>query len=232
MRSKLFLSLIGTVCLLASAASAQNYHYQTDFRSEISTQGTGNFTSSTNDLLSNLTSSANNSQATRSGGFLIGYRYHLARWFAIEGDYAFTRQTQNFFDPINLPNGSITSALKTNLHEITGAAVITGGPRHRVRPYGLLGGGAILFRPVNAPTSQILGLGNTLGFGPSETKPAFLYGAGVDIGLNRFLAIRAEYRGLIFSAPGFQIPGISLLGLSTPGITHMAQPSAGLVWRF
>jgi opacity protein-like surface antigen len=232
MRSKL-LFFVATVCLLASAASAQNYqNYQTDFRQEISTQGTGNFTSSTNDLLSNITSSASNSQSTRSGGFLIGYRYHLARWFAVEGDYAFTRQTQNFFDPINIPNGSITSALKTNIHEITGAAVITSGPRHRVRPYGLLGGGAILFRPVNPTVNSVLNIVNNLGFGPSETKPAFLYGAGVDIGLNRFLAIRAEYRGLMFSAPGFQIPGLSVLGLSTPGLTHMAQPSAGLVWRF
>jgi len=229
MRTRFLLSFTAMVCLLASAASAQNY--RADFRQEISTQGTGNFTSSTNDLLSNITSSASNSQSTRSGGFLIGYRYHMARWFAIEGDYGFTRQTQNFFDPTNILNGSITSALKTNVHEITGAAVITSGP-HRVRPYGLIGGGAILFRPVSAPVNQILGIANTIGFGPSETKPAFLYGAGVDIGLNRFLALRAEYRGLVFSAPGFQIPGISLLGLSTHGLTHMAQPSAGLVWRF
>jgi opacity protein-like surface antigen len=228
MRNK-FLLFMATLCLLASAASAQNY--RADFRQEISTQGTGNFTSSTNDVLSSITSSTA-TQATRSGGFLIGYRYHMARWFAIEGDYAFTRQTQNFLDPINLPNGLLTSALKTNIHEITAAAVITGGPRHRVRPYGLLGGGAILFRPVNQQVSTVLNIVNTLGFGPSETKPAFLYGAGLDISLNRFLALRAVYRGLVFSAPGFQIPGLSVLGLSTPGLTHMAQPSAGLVWRF
>lgn len=224
-----FFSLVAAVCLLAAAASAQNY--RADFRSEISTQGTGNFISSTNDFLSSITSSAA-TQSTSSGGFLIGYRYHVARWFAVEGDYAFTRNTQNFFDPINLPNGTVTSALKTNMHEITAAAVITGGPRHRVRPYGLLGGGAILFRPVNPTVNTVLNIANDLGFGPSETKPAFLYGVGVDISLNRFLALRAEYRGLVFSAPGFQIPGLSVLGLSTPGLTHMAQPSAGLVWRF
>jgi opacity protein-like surface antigen len=209
-----FFSVLATLCLFAAIASAQ------DFRSEVSAQGTANFTNSTNDLFST-------SNATRSGGFLAGYRYHLARWFAIEGDYAYTRNTQNFLDVANL-----TSALKTNVHEITGAAVITSGPRHRVRPYGLLGGGAIIFRPTSAPVNQLLSTANNLGFGPSETKPAFLYGAGVDIGINRFLAVRAEYRGLVFSAPGFQIPGLSVLGLSTPGLSHMAQPSAGLVWRF
>ncbi len=229
MRSKFLLGFMATLCLLASAASAQNY--QADFRQELSTQGTGNFTSSTNDLLSNITSQ-NNSGSTFSGGFLIGYRYHMARWFAVEGDYAFTRSTQNFLDPTNVLNGTLTSALKTNVHEITAAAVITGGPHHRVRPYGLLGGGAIMFRPTSAPTNTILNVANDLGFGPSETKPAFLYGLGADISLNRFLALRAEYRGLVFSAPGFQIPGLSFLGLSTPGITHMAQPSVGLVWRF
>lgn len=229
MRNKFLLCFMATACLLASAASAQDY--QADFRQELSTQGTGNFTSSTNDLLSNITSSTN-TQSTRSGGFLIGYRYHVARWFAVEGDYAFTRNTQNFLDPLNLPNGTLTSALKTNMHEITAAAVITGGPHHHVRPYGLLGGGAIMFRPTGTPVNTILNVANNLGFGPSETKPAFLYGAGVDISLNRFLALRAEYRGLVFSAPGFQIPGLSFLGLSTPGITHMAQPSVGLVWRF
>ncbi len=231
MRRKFFLSFMATVCLLASAASAQNY--RADFRQEISTQGTGNFTSSTNDVLSNITSASSaNSGSTRSAGFLIGYRYHVARWFAVEGDYAFTRNTQNFLSPLNLTVGNLTTALRTNVHELTAAAVITGGPRHRVRPYGLLGGGAILFRPTSAPVNQVLNIANNLGFGPSETKPAFLYGFGVDIGLNRFLALRAEYRGLVFSAPGFQIPGLSVLGLSTPGLTHMAQPSAGLVWRF
>ena len=212
-------AFVAFIFLFMAAGFAQ------DYKSEFSIQGTAN-------LPKNSTNIDIPHDATKSGGFLIGYRYHLARWFAIEGDYAYTRQTQNFLDPINLPSGLLTSALKTNIHEITAAAVITGGPRHRVRPYGLLGGGAILFRPVNQQVSTVLNIVNTLGFGPSETKPAFLYGAGLDISLNRFLALRAEYRGLVFSAPGFQIPGLSLLGLSTPGLTHMAQPSAGLVWRF
>jgi outer membrane immunogenic protein len=214
MRNKLFFLLLAAICLITVTAVAQ------DTRSEASIQGTANFTSSTNDLFSST-------PATSSGGFLAGYRYHLLPWFAVEGDYAYTRNTQNFFDPTHL-----TSGLQTNVHELTGALVLTRGNSHRVRPYGLLGGGAIIFRPTSAPASAVLGVVNNLGFGDSGTKPAFLYGAGLDMGLTSSLALRAEYRGLLFDAPGFSIPGVSVLGLSTPGITHMAQPSVGLVWRF
>jgi opacity protein-like surface antigen len=213
MCKKLFFSLI-LLSVSAAAAIAQ------DSRSEISLQGTANFTNSTNDLFSST-------PPTRSGGFLAGYRYHLLPWFSVEGDYAYTRNTQNFFDPTHL-----TSGLQTNVHELTGAFVLTPGSSHRVRPYGLLGGGAMIFRPTSAPANAVLGVVNSLGFGDSGAKPAFVYGAGLDVGITHSLAVRGEYRGLLFDAPGFSLPGLSLVGLSTPGITHMAQPSVGLVWRF
>jgi opacity protein-like surface antigen len=214
MFKKAFLPVLG-VCLFAVPAFAQ------DFKSEVNVQGIAVITKSTNDLFSSTGS------ATRSGGFLAGYRYHLNSWFAIEGDYAFTRNTQNFFDPLTLGQG-----VQTNIHELTAAAVITASSRHRVRPYLLAGGGGLFFRPTNSTANVLLGLGNALGLGSSQTKPAFLYGGGVDVNLTRFLALRGEYRGLVFNAPGFQIPGLSFLGLGTPGLSHMAQPSVGLVWRF
>lgn len=214
MSKKLLLPVLGALCLFAASASAQ------DLRSEVSVQGTANFTKSTNDLFSPYS-------ATRSGGFLAGYRYHLTPWFAVEGDYAYTRNTQNFFDPLTFGNG-----VQTNVHEITGAAVLTANNRGRVRPYFLAGGGELLFRPTNSLSNSLLGIGNSLGFSSNQSKPAFLYGGGVDFDLTRFMALRAEYRGLVFDAPGFQVPGLGFLGLGTPGLTHLAQPSVGLVWRF
>lgn len=89
-----------------------------------------------------------------------------------------------------------------------------------------------MFRPTNSLGNSLLGIGNSLGFSSNQSKPAFLYGAGVDFNLTRFMALRTEYRGLVFDAPGFQVPGLSFLGIGTPGLTHLAQPSVGLVWRF
>jgi hypothetical protein len=43
----------------------------------------------------------------------------------------------------------------------------------------------------------------------------------------KHVALRAEYRGLVYSAPDF-----GLTALNTNTVTHTAQPSAGIVFRF
>jgi opacity protein-like surface antigen len=214
MRIYRFLSMVGAVCLFVAPAMSQ------DFRSEVNVQGIATITKSTNNLIFPYS-------ATESGGFLAGYRYHLNSWFALQGDYAFTRNTQNLFDPLTLGAG-----VQTNIHELTGAAVITAGSGRRIRPYLLAGGGELFFRPTNSPGNVLLGIANNLGFSSNQSKPAFLYGGGVDIDLTRFVALRGEYRGLVFNAPGFQIPSLDFFGLGSSGVTQMAQPSIGLVWRF
>jgi len=60
-----------------------------------------------------------------------------------------------------------------------------------------------------------------------ETKGAFLYRGGADYRLTNHFSIRAEYRGLVYKAPSF-----NLANLNTDSWTHVAQPSAGIVFRF
>lgn len=204
---------LAVILIFTGAALAQ------DSKSEVNVQGIATITQSTNSLITPYS-------ATKSGGFLAGYRYHLNRWFAVEGDYAHTRNTQNFFDPLTLGAG-----VQTNIHELTGEAVITSGGR-RIRPYFLAGAGGLFFRPTKSPGNLLLGIGNSLGISADQTRMAFVYGGGLDFNLTHAIALRAEYRGLVFRAPGFEIPGLSSFGLGTPGFTHMAQPSAGLVFRF
>jgi opacity protein-like surface antigen len=219
MSRKLLTGSLGVILLFLSAGFAQEQ------KSEINLQGIATITNSTNDLISPYS-------ATRSGGILAGYRYHFLPWFAVESDYAFTRNTQNFFDPLNLGQG-----VQTNIHELTGEAVISAGNHHRIRPYALAGAGGLFFRPTHSASNLLLGLGNNFGISSNISRMAFVYGGGVDINLVKSLALRAEYRGLVFRAPGFDIPGLGGLGgilgnLTTPGFTHMAQPSVGVVWRF
>src|SRR6202790_5549082 len=68
------------VMLLTLGATAQ------ENRSDISLQGTGFFTRD---------SSGNGISRTTSdtGGFQVGYRYHINRWLSAEGDYGFGRNT-------------------------------------------------------------------------------------------------------------------------------------------
>jgi hypothetical protein len=66
--------LAGLVLLLTLGVTAQ------ENRSEISLQGTGFFTRDTSGQGISRTTSD-------TGGFLVGYRYHINRWFAAEANY-------------------------------------------------------------------------------------------------------------------------------------------------
>jgi opacity protein-like surface antigen len=207
MRRTFVLSAVAFIFLFIASGFAQ------DYKSEVSIQGTANIPKNSDNI-------DIPHEATKSGGFLIGYRYHLNSWFAVQGDYGYTRNTQKYFDPF-----FGETDIQANMHQLTGEAVITAPSRSRVRPYALAGVGALFFRPTNSLTNLFVGVGNNTG--NNQTKPAFVYGGGVDFDISRYLAFRAEYRGLVYKIPDFQLPG-----LSSDNFTHLAQPSVGLVWRF
>jgi len=208
MRRSTVLSAVAVIFFFMSSAFAQ------EFRSAFSVQGTANLPKNSDNI-------EIPHEATKSGGFLLGYRYNLNRWFAVQGDYGYTRDTQKYFDPF-----FGETDIQANVHQLTGEAVITAPSSSRVRPYGLAGVGALFFRPTNSASNFFnAGIGNNTG--NSQSKPAFVYGGGVDFDLTKFMALRAEYRGLLYKIPDFQLPG-----LASDNFTHLAQPSVGLVWRF
>jgi opacity protein-like surface antigen len=60
-----------------------------------------------------------------------------------------------------------------------------------------------------------------------QSRAAFLYGGGVNFDIVRNFGIRAEYRGFIYKAPDFKIGTLDL-----DKVTHLAQPSVGIFFRF
>ena len=193
---------MGTFLLLLSASAVAQ-----DSRSEISVQGTGFFTK-------NSDSNGIQNQATNSGGFLVGYRYAIHRWLAAEVNYGYSRNTQTY------TSGLASAGVQSNVHEITGAAVATAPYFGRLRPFVLAGGGVLVFDPTNSAGATVIGAS-------TQTRGAFLYGAGADYFLTNHWGLRAEYRGLVYKVPDFNIAG-----LSPDSWTHVAQPSAGIVFRF
>ncbi len=195
--------LASLVFLLALAATAQE-----GTRSEISLQGTGFFTRDASGQGISRTTS-------ETGGLSVGYRYHINRWLAAEGNYGYDRNTQKYF------SGFGESRVQANVHAVTGDLVVNLPLRmRRVSTYALAGGGGLIFDPT----------GNRGGFVPgasSQGRGAFLYGAGADYLLNRHFSLRAEYRGFVYKNPDF-----GLTVLNTDSWTHTAQPSAGIVFHF
>src|SRR5262245_29419456 len=200
---KTFLGFLVTTAIAVSATTALAQEEQP---SQISIQGTGIFTKSTTDQIPSH-------DATKSGGFLVGYSYQFSRWFGAEGNYGFTRNTQNY---VTL---SGTPALQTDFHEVTGALVahIPAHVRH-VRPYVLGGGGAVIFNP----TDKFFVSG-----AERQTRGAFVYGGGANFDVAKSFGVRAEYRGLVYKVPDFTVNNLNL-----DKFTHLAQPSVGFYFRF
>jgi opacity protein-like surface antigen len=202
MRSKILVGL-NVALLLTIHVAAQ------ETRSEISLQGTGFFSK-------DATGNGNLQRGTETGGFLIGYRYHFNRWLAAEGVYGYDRNTQQFFAPTGV------SRIEANIHQATGGFVFSlPSPRSlRISPYLLAEGGALVFDPTNNRFGAVAGA-------QQQTTGVFVYGGGADFPVVRHVSLRAEYRGLVYSTPDF-----GLRNLNTNTTTHVAQPSAGIVFRF
>ena len=193
-------AIVACIALLSLRAVAQ------EVRSEVSVQGVGFFTKDSN-------GNGIKNKATETGGLLIGYRYNVTRWLAAEANYGYDRNTQSYI-------GSTSARVQSNIHQITGSAVVKLPGLARVQPYALVGGGGLILDPTD-------NAGGTFAGATSQARGAFLYGGGADDAFTRHLSLRAEYRGFVYKAPNF-----NLASLNTGAWTHIAQPSAGMVFRF
>ena len=191
------------VLLLTVAAMAQ------ESRQEISVQGTGFFTNG---------SSGNGTtySSTETAGVLGSYRYHLNRWVSAEAVYGYDRDTQKF----TVSSGGFR--IPANIHQATAGFVfkVPFLAHSRLSPYVLAEGGALVFNPAGGQFNAVAGA-------QTQAKATFVYGGGFNYAITKRLALRMEYRGLVYDTPNFGFSAIS-----TNSITHTAQPSVGLSYRF
>jgi hypothetical protein len=197
--------MLAMVLILSLPATAQ------EIRSEVSVRGTGFFTKDS-------AGQGNLQKSTDTGGVLAGYRYHINRWLSAEAVYGWNRNSQLFSTPTGY------GRVQADVHQATGGFVISlpAPRRFGFSPYMLAEGGALVFNPTN----------NFYGTIPGAQRQAvgtFVYGGGADfpIPMVRHVDFRLEYRGLVYDAPDF---GLGRLNTNT--ITHTAEPSAGLVFKF
>ena len=133
--------------------------------------------------------------------------------FAVEANYGYDRNTQFYF-------ARAPARVQSDIHQLTGSAVVKLPTFARLQPYALAGAGALVFDPTGNSGGSFAGA--TL-----ETKAVFVYGGGAQYAFTRHFSLRAEYRGLVYKAPSF-----NLAGLNTDSCTQIAQPSAGIVFRY
>jgi len=183
---------------------------QVEQHSQVSIQGTGLVTKDTNSDSRPLSQ-----QTTKSGGFLVGYSYQFNSWAGVEGNYGYTQNTLNTFGSFG------QSSIRSDFHEVTGAFVAHIPLSARgIRPYALGGAGALIFNPTDEAKMVNTGIDR-------QAKAALVYGGGVNFDATSHFGVRAEYRGLVYKAPDFKLDSLNL-----DKLTHLAQPSAGIYFRF
>jgi opacity protein-like surface antigen len=128
----------------------------------------------------------------------------------VEANYGYALNTQDYSTPTGLIDG-----INSYSHELSGAYVFR-MPFRRFTPFALGGAGALIFDPRNFTGAS------------TQTRAAFVYGAGADVNLSSHIFMRAEYRGFVYNSPTYDLP--ALAGLSRA--SHRAEPSIGFGYRF
>jgi len=198
-QKKAFSILLAWSALAALPAFSQEEFY----RQEISGQALGSFVKDT-------WQNGVKQSATDGGGVLASYRFLFDQHNAVEVNYGYSLNTQRYT--------SASSAFGVNSYsnEVTAAYVRRFPLTQRWTLFALAGTGAIVFDPKNT---------NGIDY---QARAVALYGGGVDAAITTHLFVRAEYRGLIYNSPTYNLA--SLRGEDR--VAHRFEPTVGFGWRF
>lgn len=198
--------LLTVLFLIFAGASA--FAQQTDF----AVSGIGVYTD-------HVTGKGVAETATTSAGVLVSFRHFSYHHNGVEVNYSYTKNSQRYRDA---SSGALLGDVQAGIHEATGAYVFhfTHGI---LQPFALAGGGFVVFNPTDYANNIAE---------PSidkRSRPVFLYGAGADVRVSKNVAVRAQYRALLYKAPDFFGNAVAI---HTDAAMQMREPTIGLVYRF
>jgi len=215
-------AVLASVIFLTSIGLAQDGHFDFSFNAA------GIFTkqSSGNGITQTATDGA--------GGFgTIRVRFNPKHSFVFNYGRYKNSQVYQFIDNFHI---------LTNISEYSFAYMFTPFQKGHFEPFLLAGVGPIRFSPRstwvffppltgNIPDNVQINL-----HASKQTEIGYLYGLGVDYRIPHLsrLAIRLQYRGVLYKEPDFNIDAShgSDISFFTGARGHMAEPSVGLVFRF
>ena len=164
-----------------------------------------------------------------SAGALATFHGAMAPYFGYNVNFSYTRFTQTDSEASGFipttgtvpPPGSgsySAGALDTNMYELTIAYAFDGPRTKRFRTFGQIGGGGLFFEPINAP------------FAKQQTRPAMVFGVGMEYNVSSHFSVRAEYRGLFYKGPDFAIDNGTFPQQRLFTVTNA--PAISLVYHF
>ncbi|MGA9672151.1 MAG: hypothetical protein WBQ94_23260 [Terracidiphilus sp.] len=175
--------------------------------------------------------------AAPAAGAFASFHQSFTPWLGYNIHFGFTRFTEHYSNAeefvttstTTVPTGSsfIRGNVRTNMYDLTVSSVIEGPRTKRFSTFTEVGGGGLFFSPLSTSTGA-----------RQQTRPALVFGVGANFKIRPRLDLRAEYRGLLYKSPDFNLPDI------TPGVTGTNQfpmtrlftvtstPEVSLVYHF
>lgn len=166
--------------------------------------------------------------ATNGTEVFLTARYRFSARSSAEFTYGRAGNSQIY-------NAAFDYRIQSNISEYSGAYVFSPIETRNFELFFLGGVGGLKFHPYN----EFIEMQTQPVSGSTNTQLALLYGGGFDYKVftkipiisrlpssSRF-AIRLQYRGFLYRAPSFDVPGID-----TSAHGHIAEPSLGLVYKF
>jgi len=194
--------LVASMLSIATMALPGFSQSENPGQNEISAQAFGSFVkSTTNNRIEN--------KATNSGGVLGTYRYFFDAHNGVEANYGYSLNTHSY----GLNSGPLD--VKSYNHEIS-AAYVFRVPMRKFTPFVLAGAGGLIFDP-----KDVVGAS-------SQARAAFVYGVGAHFNVTQHVFVRAEYRGIVYNSPVYELAGLA----GADRVTHRAEPSVGFGYRF
>jgi opacity protein-like surface antigen len=150
-----------------------------------------------------------------SAGGIVELRHISNPLIGYEATYSYNRANQTYTACGTVNPLCEQNSVSANAHQISGDWIAS---LHiaNLRPFALTGVGLLFNQPASGQTNTT-----------SDTKPVWLYGAGLDWGVLPHLGLRFQYRGNLYKAPN-----LTKLFTSTNAFTHTAQPMIGAYFRF
>ncbi len=153
---------------------------------------------------------------TNSAGPLLAFRFRFNAKHSIAANYGHTDDSQIYTLAANIYR------IQAKVTEFSAAYVFNPIQIGKFEPFVMAGVGTLHFTPGNTyiNTYQVPVAVST------QSELMALYGGGVDYHVLSHIAVRLQYRGLVYKAPDFKGQ------FFTGAYAQMAEPSVGVVFRF
>lgn len=172
-----------------------------------------------------------------SPGVTTTFHQSFKPWLGYNVNFGYSRFSENYSEgqswvpsktsPQPAYSNFAQVSIPTNVLDLTIAYLFHGPSGKKFSTFGQFGGGGLFFLPTESSVAQFSTPVR------QQTRPAMIFGVGMNYKLTKRLDLRAEYRGLFYKCPDFTLAPYDGVNLPiTKLFTVSNAPAVSLVYHF